>query len=41
MIDPRELRLWFWKWFRPSKYIHHLAEELEAAYPADAEEVDP
>lgn len=34
------LRLWFWKWFRPSKYWHHVAEELVAAYQAGLEDAE-
>lgn len=33
----KRLRLWYWKWFRPSKYWHHVAEEMAAAYRAGLE----
>ena len=29
------LKLWCWKWFKPRRYWHHIAEELRAAYDAD------
>lgn len=36
------LRLWFWKWFRPAKYWHHVAEERAKGYQVwwDTEETD-
>jgi len=30
----QKVKLWFWKWFRPKKYIHHIAEEMVAAAAA-------
>lgn len=33
----KRLRLWCWKWFRPSKYVYHIAEGLAEAYQAGLE----
>lgn len=27
-----KIRVWFWKWFRPAKYVHWLAEQIQADY---------
>lgn len=41
----KRLRLWYWKWFRPSKYTYHVVEELAACIRASLvapdEEVNP
>lgn len=35
-----KLKLWYWHWFRPAKWVHHLAEELVAAYEAGLQSVE-
>lgn len=33
--------VWYWKWFKPSKWARWLADELVAAYQAGLEAPDP
>lgn len=41
----KRLRLWYWKWFRPSQYTYHVAKEVAAAIRAglvaEDKEVNP